>query len=69
MQGTAASLVTASLFPVYVLGFDIPANDPPCIWERLQGEAEVPAMTLTGLVVLVVGILSVIISRTIRRKR
>jgi hypothetical protein len=47
---------------------DIPANDPPCIWERLRGAAEVPAVTFTGLVVLV-GILSAITLVTIRRKR
>jgi hypothetical protein len=47
---------------------DIPANDPPCIWERLRGAAEVPAVTFTGLAVLV-GILSAIILVTIRRRR
>jgi hypothetical protein len=46
---------------------DIPANDPPCFWERLRRAAEVPAVTFTGLVVLV-GILSAIIVVTIRRK-
>jgi hypothetical protein len=46
---------------------DIPANDPPCFWERLQA-AEVPAVTFAGFVVLV-GILSAILLRTIRRKR
>jgi hypothetical protein len=47
---------------------EIPPNDPPCFWERLRGAAEVPAVTLTGLVVLV-GILSTIILRTVRRRR
>jgi hypothetical protein len=47
---------------------DIPANDPFCFWERLREAAEVPAVTLTGSVVLV-GILSAIILLTIRRRR
>jgi hypothetical protein len=46
---------------------DIPANDPVCFWERLRA-AEVPAVTLTGFIALV-GILSVVISIKIRRKR
>ena len=47
---------------------DIPANDPVCFWEWLRGAAEVPAVTLTGLAILV-GILSAIILTTIRGKR
>ncbi len=47
---------------------DIPANDPPCFWERLRGAAEVPVLTLIGSLALI-GIMSVLFAATLRKRK